>query len=49
MNKLKKILTQEEMTVEAQKRSHDYWQLSAEQQWEEDKELGILDWGRNTD
>jgi hypothetical protein len=25
-------------------RSENYWQKSPQEQWEEDKELGILDW-----
>lgn len=25
-------------------RSEEYWELSAREQWAEDKELGILDW-----
>jgi len=25
-------------------RSEDYWQMTSQEQWEEDKRLGILDW-----
>ena len=28
-------------------RSENYWQMSAEEQWAEDKRLGILDWDGN--
>lgn len=37
-------LTQDEMKERAKQRSDNYDDLSPEQQWEEDKELGILDW-----
>lgn len=39
-----KNLTQEEMAIEAEKRPDNYKELSPEEQWEIDKELGILDW-----
>lgn len=39
-----KLLTQKEMAKEAKKRPQNYKDLSAEQQWKIDKELGILDW-----
>lgn len=35
---------QQEMSEKAKNRSPQYEQLSAQEQWEEDKELGILDW-----
>lgn len=35
---------QKKMSEMAQKRSPDYGHLTPEQQWEEDKRLGILDW-----
>lgn len=31
----------------AKGRSTDYWQLSNQDQWDEDKRLGILDWDGN--
>lgn len=43
----KEQLTQEQMKEEAKKRSPNYEQLTPQQQWEEDKELGILDWDGN--
>jgi hypothetical protein len=41
---MRRILSQDEMAEKAKERSLDYEQLSPEQQWGEDKELGILDW-----
>lgn len=43
-NEHEKPLTQEEMKQAAKARSLNYEELSPQQQWEEDKELGILDW-----
>lgn len=37
-------MTQREMAEAAKKRSPNYFDMSAEEQWEEDKRLGILDW-----
>jgi hypothetical protein len=31
----------------AKGRSSDYWEMSPEEQWAEDKRLGILDWDGN--
>ncbi len=45
----KRILTQDEMKEAAKNRSDNYNDLSAEQQWEEDKQLGILDWNGEED
>jgi hypothetical protein len=36
----RKITTQER----AKGRSEEYWQLNPEEQWAQDKKLGILDW-----
>jgi len=37
-------MTQKEMAMQAKKRPSNYEKLSAEDQWEIDKRLGILDW-----
>jgi hypothetical protein len=42
--KKKKTLTQSEMLEKAKERPKQYTQLSPREQWEIDKELGILDW-----
>jgi hypothetical protein len=39
-----KPLTQEQMKEKAKERRQDYSTLSPQEQWEEDKNLGILDW-----
>lgn len=44
MEKKNKRLTQKEMSEEAKKRPDNFEEMSAEEQWEIDKELGILDW-----
>jgi hypothetical protein len=38
------MLTQREMFEQSFKRPRNFLRLSAEEQWEIDKELGILDW-----
>ena len=45
-NKFKIIttMTEREMFERSFLRPHNYFKLSAERQWEIDKELGILDW-----
>ncbi len=40
----RKPLTQEEMREAAKDRSLEYTDLSPQEQWEEDKRLGILDY-----
>lgn len=42
--KQKKPLTQKEMAEKAKERPDNFEKLSAREQWEIDKELGILDW-----
>lgn len=37
-------MTEREMFEKSFERPKNYFKLSAEQQWEIDKELGILDW-----
>ena len=37
-------MTQREMFEKSFERPSNYFKLSAERQWEIDKELGILDW-----
>lgn len=44
---LKRPLTQDEMSDAAKGRSSNYEDLTPQEQWEEDKELDILDWDGN--
>lgn len=39
-----RLLTQEEMAEAARRRPSNFDSLSAKEQWDIDKELGILDW-----
>ena len=43
-NKTRNYMTEQEMFEKSFFRPPNYFKLSAERQWEIDKELGILDW-----
>jgi hypothetical protein len=44
-----KRLTQKEMKEAAKQRSPNHEQMTSEEQWQEDKRLGILDWDGKKD